>query len=80
MSMNAHTYLTANGSTVKAWNTGRIDITLDWFEEGLCIDCEPDPELTRDTGFKCLMTRCDDCGINHRVLHRFNPNRDKQPE
>jgi len=77
--MNAHTYLTAAGSKVKAFPTGRIDIDLDWFEEGLCIDCEPDPDMTRDTGFHYLMTRCDSCGMDHRPLHRFNPNKDTQP-
>ena len=50
-------YRTAAGSTVSI-HEGRSDVVFDWFEEGGCVDCSPDP-------FECegyLVWRCPSCG------------------
>lgn len=76
------TLKTKAGSTV-ILDGERVSISFDWFEEDhACIDCEVDADLTRATGWRQLMWRCeadDDHNCAFAPLHRFNPNQDTQP-
>lgn len=76
------TLKTEAGSTVILdGETARIE--FDWFEEdNACIDCEVDVDLSRATGWKYLMWRCEADerhDLTHAKLHRFNTNKDAQP-
>jgi hypothetical protein len=67
------TYQSQAGSKAKIWTTGRIDIKFDWYEEGLCLECEPDADATREANGECLVVTCDACGIHRIPLVRVIP-------
>jgi hypothetical protein len=60
-------YKTANGSVVRIYDSGRIDIEFDWFEESACVDCEP----YVDDSVLILKWDCDICcNANSVLLYR----------
>lgn len=73
------TLKTEAGSTV-VLDGDAVRVTFDWFEEpNACIDCEVDVDLSRATGWKHLMWRCEaneQHDLAFAALHRFNPNKD----
>ena len=61
MMMNNGEYKTAAGSTmsISGEHGGRSVVEFDWWDEGACPNCEPEP-YADDDGF--LVWNCDDCG------------------
>lgn len=53
-------YRTKKGSTmiVSESYAGKRQVSFDWFEEGACYDCEPEP--CDDEGY--LVWHCAECG------------------
>lgn len=76
------TLKTKAGSTVTFDNL-RVRVDFNWFDEDYaCIDCEVDVDLSRATGWKELLWRCeadDNHNCAYAKLHAFNPNKDNQP-
>lgn len=51
-----------------------MTVDFDWFEEDhACIDCEVDPDATRDHNFHDLIWRCEVCGGGSAPLEPFTP-------
>jgi hypothetical protein len=58
-------FRTKQGSSVTI-DGGQVRIAFDWFEEGACIECEPEAEPVEDY----LIWRCDYCGGGSAELER----------
>ena len=51
-----------------------MTVDFNWFEEDhACIDCDVDPDATRDHNFHDLIWRCGVCGGGSAPLEPFTP-------
>lgn len=62
--MKNGTYYTKAGSRleISGKHSGIATLDFDWFEEGGCIDCKPNPYPEGDGGDWYITWACDYCG------------------